>query len=846
MNSNNNSTLNKTQHKLIITEKPSVAQQFASVLGVKRTSKTDGYIEDENYVVTWCVGHLVSMLYPEAYGEQYKKWGLEVLPFLPDEYKYGVIASVKKQYAVVHKMLHRNDIDTVYWAGDAGREGQVIEENIRRFGGVRSGMKELRVWIDSQTADEIKRGMREAKPMTAYDLIASSGIMRAIEDYAMGINFSRSLTLKYGALLNNAASLQKNTAISVGRVMTCVLGMVVSRERAIRDFKEEVFYKIVGNFGDNVQAEWKFTEKSSCYGNQNLFKDCGFLKKADADNFISFLNGKVAKIENVEVKNSKKAAPLLFNLAELQNICAKRFKISPDETLSIAQTLYEKKLTTYPRTDARVLSTAVAVEISKNIRGIHNGYSNTSKYTDVILNEELYRNISNSKYTNDSKITDHYAIIPTGDTAEIASLSKLQADVYDLIVRRFLSIFYPAATYKTVNISFMVDNELFTTSSKCLVDKGYLDIINISDDEDDDSSKFDNKLLPFANSVKIGDAVKVNGYDTKEGKTSPPNRYNSGSLILAMENAGNLIEDEELRSQIKGSGIGTSATRGEILKKLTNIGYLNINKSQVVTPCNFGEMVYEVVKLTIPEMLNPELSAIWDKELEEIANGSISFSSYKMKLDNYIRDKTNTIKKEDKLNDIATNIKSFATGSLSNEMSSNRHVLDGCKCPLCGGDIVTTSFGYGCSNYKEKNCKFSIGHTINSKIISEKNVKDLINKGVTPLIKGFVSKSGNKFDAMLKLDNGNIKFEFPEVKDEKSSIKCPHCNKNLVVNKWYYQCSCGFKIPHVICGKNLSEQDMGSLINDKKTGLIRGFVSKSGNKFNAYLVLEDNKIKFEF
>ena len=727
--------------KLIITEKPSVAQQFATVLGVKRTVHTDGYIEDDNYVITWCVGHLVSMLYPEAYGEQYKKWNLEVLPFLPDEYKYGVITSVKKQYAVVHKMLHRKDIDTVYWAGDSGREGQVIEENIRRFGGVRSGMKELRVWIDSQTSDEIKRGLREAKPMSAYDLIANSGTMRAIEDYAMGINFSRSLTLKYATLLKNAASMDKNIAISVGRVMTCVLGMVVDRERAIREFKEEIFYKINVTFGDNVIAEWKLTEKSSVYGKDGIFKDCGFLKRADADNFITSLNGKIAKIGNVEIKNSKKSAPLLFNLAELQNICAKRYKISPDETLSIAQTLYEKKLTTYPRTDARVLSTAVAVEISKNIKGLHKGYADTSQYTDVILNDELYRNISKSKYTNDSKVTDHYAIIPTGDTNELSSLTKLQADVYDLIVRRFLSIFYHEAIYKATRVDFLIDNELFTALSKSLVDRGYLDIINNYDEED-------NKLLSFANSVKVNDVVKVNSLSIKEGKTTPPNRYNSGSLILAMENAGNLIEDEELRSQIKGTGIGTSATRGEILKKLSKIGYIDINKFQIVTPCNLGEMVYEVVRLTIPEMLNPELSAIWDKELEEIADGTISFSSYKIKLDNYIKERTNKIKNEDKLNDIASNIKGFATGSLSNE---------------------------------------------------------------------------------------------------ESNIKCPCCNKNLIINKWYYQCSCGFKISHIICEKDLSEQDINNLINNKRTGLIKGFTSKTGEKFAAYLVMNDNnKIKFEF
>lgn len=833
--------------KLFITEKPSVAQQFASVLGVKRTSKTDGYIEDNDYVITWCVGHLVSMLYPDAYGEEYKIWNLDVLPFLPEEYKYGVISSVKKQYGVVHKMLHRSDIDTVYWAGDSGREGQVIEENIRRYGGVRKGMKELRVWIDSQTSDEIKRGIREAKPMSAYDNVAASGIMRAIEDYAMGINFSRSFTVKYGQLLNNAADLKKYTTISVGRVMTCVLGMVVDRERAIRNFKEETFYKIVGSFGgDGISAEWKLTDKSAYFNNAGLFKDCGFLNISDAENMIKALNGKPAKIDNIEIKDSKKAAPLLFNLAELQNICSKKFKISPDETLEIAQALYEKKLTTYPRTDARVLSSAVAVEISKNIKGLHKGYSDTSKYTDIILNEELYRNINKSKYTDDSKITDHYAIIPTGETDALSSLTELQHNVYDLIVKRFLSIFYPGATYKTVKLSFTVENELFTTSSKCLVNKGYLEILNVSDDNDE--SKTDNKQLPFASSVKVGDAIQVKGYDTKEGKTSPPNRYNSGSLILAMENAGSLIEDEELRSWIKSTGIGTSATRGEILKKLTNIGYLKINKStQIVTPCNLGEMVYEVVNLTIPEMLNPKLSAIWDKELEEINNGEITFSAYKLKMDDYIRKMTDTIKKEDKTDNVANNIKSFATGIISADSASKKpSLLDGCKCPICGGQIVKNSFGYVCSNYKNTGCKFGISNKIAGKTISENIVKTLLIDGITPLIKGFKSKAGKLFDAKLKLNNGVIKFDFPEFIKEESSITCPKCGKSLIKDNFYFNCNCGFKISHMICSKNISDSDMKELISNKKTGVIKGFKSKAGKLFNAKLILEDNKIKFDF
>ncbi|MBO5071177.1 MAG: DNA topoisomerase III, partial [Roseburia sp.] len=547
---------------LIITEKPSVAQEFARILGV--SGRNDGYIENDKYVITWCVGHLVEMVYPEEYDEKYKRWRLEDLPFLPREYKYNVIPNVSRQYDVVHRMLHREDIDTVYWAGDAGKEGQTIEENIRKFGGVRAGMKELRVWIDSQTEEEILRGIREAKDMSEYDNLAKSGVMRTIEDYAMGINFSRAMSVKYGKLLNDAAGTQSYTAIAVGRVMTCVLGMVVIREREIRNFVETPFYRVVGSFlpagtkttsnagilSDGIEAEWKAVEGSKYFESPLLYKENGFKKQESAQNLIGELTGRPAIVDSIEKGISRKKAPLLFNLAELQAECSKRFKISPDETLQIAQDLYEKKLTTYPRTDARVLSTAVAKEITKNISRLKN-YEPTRKYAERIMQEGRYRDIARSQYTDDSKITDHYAIIPTGQLTELESLNSLQKSVFDLIVRRFLSIFYPPAEYQTVKLVIDIDGEKLFAGTKALKAPGYLEIAGLprkqeksnstnrntnenssantkgtsgnSGDEESEESESDNSiLLTLSEQLHKGDELSVNGFAIREGKTSPP------------------------------------------------------------------------------------------------------------------------------------------------------------------------------------------------------------------------------------------------------------------------------------------------------------------------------------
>ena len=636
---------------LYIAEKPSVAQEFAKALKING-QRRDGYLESQDSVVTWCVGHLVTMSYPEKYDIKYKRWSLDTLPFLPREFKYEVIPGVQKQFEIVKGLLNREDVDTIYVCTDSGREGEYIYRLVAQMAGVH-GKKEKRVWIDSQTEEEIMRGIREAKDLSAYDNLSASAYLRAKEDYLMGINFSRVLTLRYGNSVSNYLN-TKYQAISVGRVMTCVLGMVVRREREIRAFVKTPFYRVLSSIaleGENFEGEWRAVEGSRYFQTPYLYKENGFKEKAYAEKLIQELlvsQPLQCTVEKIERKKENRNPPLLFNLAELQNVCSKLFKISPDETLKIVQELYEKKLVTYPRTDARVLSTAAAKEIYKNISGLRN-YEHTAEIAQHIIEQGNYKNLAKTRYVNDKQITDHYAIIPTGQGLQnLGRLPQISQKVYQVIVRRFLSVFYPAAVYQKVSLVSAVGKEKLFSSFKVLVEEGYLKVANVPSgkkeedaknaEEKTDDIQCDAAFLACLQKLKKGAILPVDGYEIKEGETSPPKRYNSGTMILAMENAGQLIEDEELRAQIKGSGIGTSATRAEILKKLVNIKYISLNKkTQVITPTQLGEMIYEVVNASIRALLNPELTASWEKGLNYVAEGSITSQEYMDKLEHFIR-----------------------------------------------------------------------------------------------------------------------------------------------------------------------------------------------------------------
>lgn len=633
---------------LYIAEKPSVAQEFARVLGI-RGARQDGYIESETDIVTWCVGHLITMCYPDAYDPKLKRWSMDTIPFIPDSWKYEVIDSVKKQFKIVAGLLNRKDVETIYVCTDSGREGEYIYRLVSQEAHV-TGKKEKRVWIDSQTEEEIKRGIREAKDISEYDNLAASAYLRAKEDYLMGINFSRALTLKFGTVISGTLHSDR-AVISVGRVMTCVLGMVVRREREIRSFVPTPFYRVIGTFGvgdRTIDGEWRAVAGSKYFEGPDLYKENGFKKREKAEELIRMLNEDPpvqVTVASTEKKTEKKNPPLLFNLAELQNECSKRFKKSPDETLNIVQELYEKKLVTYPRTDARVLSTAVAKEIYKNIGGLKN-LQTVGAYAQEILDSKAYAGIEKSMYTDDKKITDHYAIIPTGQgLGALNSLGTVQKQVYELICRRFLCIFYPAARYEKYAIETVRKNEHFFSSFRFLAEEGYLKVWKTGKDTQDPEEKTDTELLKLLPTLKKGMVLNVEKFEIKEGETSAPKRYSSGSLILAMENAGQLIEDEELRAQIKGSGIGTSATRAEILKKLETIKYLKINKkTQIVTPELQGELVFDVVDASMKQLLNPDLTASWEKGLTYVAEGTITPDEYMQKLSAFVSRRTDTVK----------------------------------------------------------------------------------------------------------------------------------------------------------------------------------------------------------
>ncbi len=644
---------------LFIAEKPSVAKEFAKALKYNMKNK-DGYMESDEAVVTWCVGHLVTMSYPEAYDEKYKRWSLETIPFIPKEFKYEVIDSVKKQFGIVRGLLTREDVETIYVCTDSGREGEYIYRLVEQQAHV-VGKTRKRVWIDSQTEEEILRGIHEAKDLSAYDNLSHAAYLRAKEDYLMGINFSRVLTLKYSNPIKSYLKTDR-AVVSVGRVMTCVLGMVVNREREIREFVKIPFYRVLAQIdikGHECSCEWKAAEGSRYYQSPLLYKDNGFLEEKDADAFIAYLteDDPVPIVDKIEKKKETKNPPLLYNLAELQNDCSKLFKISPDETLRIAQELYEKKLTTYPRTDARVLSGAVAKEIHKNIGGLRN-YGIAAGFAGEVLANGSYKGIAKTRYVNDKQITDHYAIIPTGQGfANLKGLHPTSAKVYEIIVRRFLSIFYPAAIYQKITLGVKIKEEAFNSSFKVLAQPGYLKVTNYSfirEKTEEDTAKekkeeqeeaCDQSFVELLQTLKKGTELRLKKVEKKEGETSPPKRYNSGTMILTMENAGQFIEDEELRAQIKGSGIGTSATRAEILKKLVNIKYLDLNKkTQIITPTLLGEMIYEVVAGSIKPLLDPRLTASWEKGLTLVADGEITEDEYMVKLDDFITRRTNTVK----------------------------------------------------------------------------------------------------------------------------------------------------------------------------------------------------------
>lgn len=749
---------------LYIAEKPSVAIEFAKALQALGTgTKKDGYIENDNTIVTWCVGHLVTMSYPEAYDPDLKKWSLDTLPFIPSSYKYEVIGDVAKQYKVVQQLLNRSDVDKIYYSGDSAREGEYIQRLVRQMAGHNAKAQEFRVWIDSQTKEEILRGIREAKPLESYDALSDSAYARAIEDYLIGINFSRALSLKYANLVSGAVGDGKYHAIAVGRVMSCVLGMIVERERLIRNTKVISFYGIRAK-ANGIVFDWKITEKSLYFSTPDNYNNNGLLNRVPVTKLVEECNnaGTLSIVAN-EKSSTKKAAPLLFNLAELQSECTKLFKISPSDTLAIAQTLYERKLTTYPRTDARVLTTAITKVYQENIAGLK-GISALAPFSEHILIENLYNpsRMNNTKYVDDSKVSDHYAIIPTGqEVNSISTLSTLEKEVYMLICKRFLSIFYPEAQINKVALTGMCNGETFLSSCSVVGNPGFMEVTGFEQKLED--------MQTYQMAMQLSGTVPAT-YEEHEGKSKPPGRYTSGSMILAMENAGNLIEDPDLREQIKGSGIGTSATRGEVIAKLEKNKYISINKkTQIITPAALGEIIYDILHDAIPQILNPKYTASWEHGLQGIVDGTVTKETYLKKIDAYVAAGVNSMKAGNFSEDIKENIVKLYSiypdikvgGTTANENGT------GLSCPLCGKPLKSSDKNYYCSGFKE-GCKFSIWKTISGKKIPESIIKDLVSSWTPNNAGGGQTKVSKKISgfARIKLtqekagDYIKISFEF--------------------------------------------------------------------------------------
>lgn len=726
---------------LFISEKPSVAMEFAKALGVSGQKK-DGYLEDDRNIITWCVGHLVTMSYPEAYDPALKKWELNQLPFLPepDTYRYEVIENTKKQYGVVAKLLNRADVGCIYYAGDSAREGEYIQRLVRAMAGCNKYALEKRVWIDSQTDEEIRRGIHDARPLAEYDSLSDSAYARAIEDYGIGINFSRAITLRYGSEVASAAG-ETHVTIAVGRVMSCVLGMVVRREREIRSFNSQKYYVVKAQILDGIIVAHKPREDSIFYAPADLYEMKGFLKEDKAKKVTSKLDAYLS-LQDAVFKTSRKNAPLLFNLAELQAECTKRYHISPEQTLNVAQSLYEKKLTTYPRTDARVLTTAICAVIDRNINGL-SGIPEIAPYVAWIQRNGAANSISQTRYTDDSSVTDHYAIIPTGNLTGLHNLDRLEKDVYMLICRRFLSIFYPPAVSEKMYAVFTARGEIFTCTAERLISSGWMEVAGNAPD-----TKAAEAKMAQIRRLSKGAACPAEFSITAE-MTQPPKRYTSGSMVLAMENAGRFIEDASLREQIKGNGIGTSATRAETIKKLINSGYVKVDKAQVLTPALLGEAVFEVVSLCAPKMLSPEITASWEKGLAQIVNGDVSKQQYLEKMYQYIRTSTVQIIKSDCSADFRKRMQNVYAYYKKTERKK------ALQCPICGRQLREWKGSYFCTG-KEEGCNFILWNKWCGKVIPAQSMQQLLEGRTTREIKGFTSKNGKEFAAKLKLTEGRI------------------------------------------------------------------------------------------
>lgn len=828
--------MNTASYNVIVTEKPSVARTFADVLGVHSDEKTDGYIKGNGWIITWCRGHLVNLIKPEEYDEKYKSWALSNLPFLPTEYKYAVIndAGVKKQFKTVKEILNRKDVGIIYNAGDSGREGEYIQRLVYIQAGVEGKREIRRIWIDSQTREEILRGIREAKPESEYDNIYYAAKERSVADYAIGMNLTRAMTTQFAGAVNKPDG-KKFRHIAVGRVMTCVLGMIVDREKEINEFVETPYYGISADHSAFLSG-WKAVSGSKYFESPALYNETGLKNREDAQSLVDEMNANpFLQVVKSDKKPEKKSAPLLFNLAELQSECTKRYKISPSQTLEIVQRLYEHGLTTYPRTDARVLSTAVAKEVDTNIKGLQRVLPDMEECISGILNTGLWKTIADTRYVNDEKITDHYAIIPTGQ-GNLEDEQELDQKVYRLIAKRFLAIFCSPAVYEKYDIEFTHTNgEHFFVGKRLLKESGYLEVYGKADEDvtDDDSPDDETNMLQY---IQVGNSIPAE-FIVEDRKTQPPKRYTSGSMILAMEHAGKFIEDEELRAQIKDCGIGTSATRAETLSKLERDGYITLDKkTQILKPTEIGTTIVALVGRCMKDILRPDFTASWEKGLAQIEAGACPPEEYREKINSYVKRKVEAISKAEPV-----------------RLASRPHVertVAG-KCPVCGADLMfTKEYGYMCSKRRKndkKTCQFAVWNTYNAPghNYEEEIVKPLLNGQPTEYME-FKSKAGQTLKARLAIgEDGSVNYEY---KMDASDKICPKCGNPLMQNEKYYNCSCGFGIQKILSSHAFTQEEINTLYKDGKIENMTGFKKKDGTDFKgpATIIYKDNHCSFDF
>ncbi|WP_438314401.1 DNA topoisomerase 3 [Candidatus Caldatribacterium sp. SIUC1] len=695
--------------KLVITEKPSVARDIARALG-KFTDHRE-YLENAEYIITWAVGHLVGLAEPEDYDDRFRKWDLELLPIIPEVFKLKPLEKTEKRLEVIKMLSEREDTDALVNACDAGREGELIFRYIYEFLGLKKPV--FRLWLSSMTKEAIQEAFARLRPASEYELLAQAAKCRSEGDWLVGINGSRAFTSRYKILL------------SVGRVQTPTLAILVHREREIQNFRPTPYFEVFARFryGDlTYVGKWRGGE------------DDRLFDKDEAEKVVAGVLGKRGKVEEFSEHKTQEAHPLLYDLTELQRDANKLFGYSAQRTLDIAQRLYEHyKLITYPRTDSRYLSEDLLGQVERSVAMLTRcGFAEFAR--DLPLREAL----RDRRVFDRSKVTDHHAIIPTGEEIRWEALKEGERKVLDLIVRRFLAVFHPPAVWMHRTIRTRVEGETFLSKARVLAEPGWRVLYPREEEE----------FLPV---VPRGEEVDVVEAWNEEKETKAPPRYTEAALLAAMEGAGRFVEDEELREILKESGIGTPATRAAIIERLIEVGYVEREGKTLIPTPKGMELVSLVESIPIPELASPQLTGEWEKKLNLIQKGQFTRELFMEGIKSLTWEIVAKVKAQN-LEDVR---------EAKSRMVASRYPLG--PCPLCGAPVYESKVAFSCSRWKE-GCPFTVWKTISGKKISRQQVQKLLASGRTDRLSGFRSRKGKRFSAVLVLsEDGKVAFAFPHV-----------------------------------------------------------------------------------